>query len=238
MLGLFAAPAPAATASVPVSRTGPLFFPSVGGLGPRLGLPHYCTAAVLHSSTHDLIITAAHCVLDGTGAAVDFAPGYRDGVSPRGIWAVRQVYVDSAWRDRQDPQHDVAILRVAAHGDTEIEDVTGGDVLGHAPLPGTSVEVTGYVAGSGGTALRCSTHTYDTQGFPSVDCPGFADGVSGGPWMHGRQLVGVTGGRHQGGCTPDTSYSAAFGRAVVHLLARAEAGGRADTAPLPGSDGC
>jgi V8-like Glu-specific endopeptidase len=237
VLGLFAAPAPAGAAA-PTAVTGPLFFPTVFGLGPRLGLPHYCTASVVHSTGHDLIVTAAHCVLDGTGAAIEFAPGYRDGVSPHGVWAVRQVYVDQAWRTSQDPQHDVAILRVVPHGDREIEDVTGASELGPAPAPHTAVTVTGYVAGSGGTALRCTTRTYDTDDFPTVDCPGFVGGVSGGPWLHGRHLVGVIGGLHQGGCTPATSYTSAFGRAVTHLLARAEAGGRGDTAPIPGSDGC
>jgi V8-like Glu-specific endopeptidase len=237
VLGLLAAPAPAA-AQAPPEVTGPLFFPSVLGLGPPLELPHYCTASVLHSPGRDLIITAAHCVLDGTGAAVEFAPGYHDGVSPRGVWAVRQVYVDHAWREDQDPQDDVAILRVAAHGDTEIEDVTGGSTLGGAPAPGTALTVTGYVAGTGGRALRCTARSYDTDGFPTVDCPGYADGVSGGPWLRGRRLVGVIGGLHQGGCTADTSYTAAFGAAVQHLLARAERGGPGDNAPLPGSDGC
>jgi hypothetical protein len=237
VLGLFAAPAPAA-ARESGAVTGPLFFPSVLGLGPRLGLPHYCTASVLHSPGRDLIITAAHCVLDGTGAGIEFAPGFHDGVSPHGVWAVRQVYVDLAWRDQQNPQDDVAILRVAAHGDTEIEDVTGASTLGAAPAPGTAVTVSGYVAGTGGRALRCTARTYDTDGFPTVGCPGFADGVSGGPWLRGRRLVGVIGGLHQGGCTPDVSYTAAFGAAVRHLLARAERGGPGDTAPVPGSDGC
>jgi hypothetical protein len=154
------------------------------------------------------------------------------------VWAVRRVYVDAAWRARQDPQHDLAILQVAPHGDTEVEDVTGASELGTAPAPGTAVTVVGYVAGSGGAPLRCTTHTYDTHGFPAVDCPDFADGVSGGPWLHGRHLVGTTGGLHQGGCTPATSYSAAFGRAAAHLLARAEAGGPGDIAPIPGNDGC
>jgi hypothetical protein len=167
VLGLFAAPAPA-EAAAPAALTGPLFFPSVLGLGPRLGLPHYCTASVVHSTGHDLIITATHCVLDGTSAATEFAPGFHDGVSPHGVWAVRQVYVDQAWRTSQDPQHDVAILRVAPHGDREIEDVTGASELGPAPAAHTAVAVTGYVAGSAGTALRCTTRTYDTNGFPTV----------------------------------------------------------------------
>src|SRR5881409_2205655 len=35
---------------------------------------HFCTASVVHSTTGDLVLTAAHCVKDGMA----FAPGYHD----------------------------------------------------------------------------------------------------------------------------------------------------------------
>jgi hypothetical protein len=100
------------------------------------------------------------------------------------------------------------------------------------------VTVDGYVAGSGGTPLTCTAPAYYTQGFPSFDCAGYAGGVSGGPWLAGGRVVGVIGGLHQGGCTPTTSYSAAFGPDVAALLARAQAAAAGDTAPIPGGDGC
>jgi hypothetical protein len=230
--------APAATTVTSIPTVGALFIPSVLGLGPALGLPHYCSASVVHSPGHDLVLTAAHCVY-GTGLGIEFAPGFHDGISPYGVWAVRRAYLDQAWLDDQDPQHDFAVLAMARHNGAGIEDRTGLAVrLGSAPAAGTSVTVDGYVAGSGGRPITCTAPVYYTSGYPSFDCSGYADGVSGGPWFRGGRVVGVIGGLHQGGCTPDTSYSSAFGADVAALLVRAEAGGSGDFAPIPGTDGC
>jgi V8-like Glu-specific endopeptidase len=238
-------PAASAPAAVPtghhvasIRTVGPLFLASVFGLGPRLGLPHYCTASVVHSATHDLAITAAHCVY-GTGSGIEFAPGYSGRSAPYGVWDVRRVYLPRAWLRDHDPQHDFAVLALARHGSRGVEDVTGrAPRLGVAPAAGTRVTVDGYVAGSGGTPLTCTAPVYYTLRFPSFDCNGFAAGVSGGPWLAGGRLVGVTGGLHQGGCTAATSYTSAFGPDVAALLARAVAGGPGDSGPIPGSDGC
>ncbi|MCW2597625.1 MAG: Trypsin, partial [Jatrophihabitans sp.] len=80
---------PVARPVTSIPTVGPLFFPSLLGLGPTLGLPHYCSASVVRSAGHDLVLTAAHCVY-GTGLATEFAPGFHDGVSPYGVWAVRR----------------------------------------------------------------------------------------------------------------------------------------------------
>jgi hypothetical protein len=229
--------APAARTVTSIQSVGPLFFPSLLGLGPALGLPHFCSGSVVHSASRDLVLTAAHCVY-GTGVGFEFAPGYHDGVSPYGVWTVTRVYVDPAWTRDQDPQHDVALLRVAPRGGQQIEDRTAAAVLTRAPAAGMPVTVDGYVAGSGGRPITCTAPVYYTSGFPSFDCAGYADGVSGGPWLTGAHAVGVVGGLHQGGCTDSTSYSPAFGADTFALLARAQAGGRGDIAPIPGSDGC
>jgi hypothetical protein len=236
-----AAPAqasPAAQHVTSVPTVGPLFLPSLLGVGPALRLPHYCTASVIHSPGHDLALTAAHCVI-GSGFAIEFAPGYHDGVSPYGVWSVRRVYLDRAWVHGQDPRRDFAILQLARHGGVGVEDRTGvAPRLGSAPPAGTLVTVDGYVAGIGGRPITCRAPVYYTSGYPSFDCGGFAAGVSGGPWLSGGRVVGAIGGLHQGGCTPSTSYSAPFGADVAALLARAEAGGPGDVGPIPGSDGC
>jgi hypothetical protein len=133
----------------------------------------------------------------------------------------------------------VAILLLRSRGGQNVEDVTGpAPRLGAAPATGTRVTVDGYLAGSGGTPITCTAPAYRTRGYPSFDCGGFGDGVSGGPWLADGRLVGVTGGLHQGGCSPDTSYSAPFGADVAALFARAKAGGAGDVAPTPGGDGC
>jgi hypothetical protein len=220
-----------------IRTVGPLFL-SVLGLGPALRLPHYCSASVVHSPRHDLAITAAHCVY-GTGFGIEFAPGYTNGAAPYGVWSVRHAYVDPAWKADRDPQHDIAVLELGARAGRNVEDVVGpAPRFGAAPPAGTPVTVDGYVAGSGGTPITCTAPVYYTDGYPSFDCGGFADGVSGGPWLAGGRVVGVTGGLHQGGCTPATTYSAAFGPDGRALLARARAGAPGDVVPIPGSDGC
>lgn len=238
----FAAPsagaAPAAQPVPSIPTVGALFIPSVAGLGPALGLPHYCSASVVHSAGHNLVLTAAHCIY-GTGFAIEFAPGYADGRTPYGVWAIRHVYLEPAWRQGQDPRADVAVLQMAPRGGRNVEEVTGAaPVLGTAPVAGSPVTVDGYVAGVRGRPITCTAPVYYTAGFPSFDCDGYANGVSGGPWLQDGRVVGVIGGLHQGGCTPSTSYSAPFGGAVAALVSRAEAGGRGDVAPFPGSDGC
>lgn len=246
LLGLAClSPATPASAAVPTARhvhsiptVGPLFLGSVLGLGPVLRLPHYCSASVVHSRTHNLAITAAHCVY-GTGSGIEFAPGYSGRTAPYGVWDVRRVYLDPAWLSDRAPQHDFAVLALAPHGTSNVEDATGrAPRLGVAPAAGTRVTVDGYVAGSGGTPITCTAPVYYTHRFPSFDCNGFAAGVSGGPWLAGGRLIGAIGGLHQGGCTASTSYTAAFGRAIAALLARAVAGDPGDSAPLPGGDGC
>ncbi len=130
-----AAPPPTAQTVTSIPTVGPLFVPSVVGLGPVLGLPHFCSASVVHSATRDLVLTAAHCVF-GTGLGFEFAPGYHDGISPYGVWTVERVYVDPAWTATQDPQHDVAVLEVAPRSGRRIEDRTGAATLAPAPAAG------------------------------------------------------------------------------------------------------
>jgi hypothetical protein len=233
-----AGPPPVARHVPSIPTVGPLFLPSVLGLGSALGLPHYCSAAVVHSPRHDVAITAAHCMV-GAGLGIEFAPGYSGRSTPYGVWAVRRVYVDPAWVQRRDSRYDVAVLLLARHGGRGVEDVTGrAPRFGPAPEPDRSVTVDGYLAGSGGTPITCTNRVYYTRRFPSFDCGGYGDGVSGGPWLADGRLVGVTGGLKQGGCTPSTSYSAPFGPRVAALLARARAGEPGDAAPVAGPAGC
>lgn len=138
-----------AATGTPIPTVGPLFFPSVVGIGPTLRFPHYCSASVVDSPGADLVLTAAHCVY-GTGLGIEFAPGYHDGVSPFGVWAVRRVYLDPAWLHGHDPQLDFAVLQLARHHGVGVEHATGSaPALGRAPASGSSVTVAGYVAGSG-----------------------------------------------------------------------------------------
>ena len=210
--------------------------------------PHFCTASVVHSRGGDIIATAAHC-LAGTGAGLLFVPGYHDGVAPYGTWPVEAAFVDPRWLGDRDPMADVAFLRVSRQTrggrSIEIEQVVGSDLLAIDQSLTTAVTVVAYPGRVGGRALICATTTYAHLGYAGFDCGGFVGGTSGAPWLmdvspstHRGRLYGVIGGLHQGGCSPDTSYTAHFDTSTARLLARAGQAGPGDTVPAAGSDGC
>ena len=252
------APAPTSspTSSPTTSPTRQSVAVSVDGL-PQVGAlfagtsdqgPHFCTASVVHSLHGNVVATAAHC-LAGTGAGLLFVPGYHDGTAPYGTWPVTAAYVDPRWLTGHDPMADYAFLTVAPQtrgGRTvAIEQVVGSDRLAVDQSFTTPVSVIAYPGRVGGRAIMCSTVTYAHQGYAGFDCGGFVAGTSGSPWLmdyrsgtrQGR-LYGVIGGLNQGGCTPDTSFTAHFDAATAKLLARAEQSGPGDDVPAAGSDGC
>ncbi|CAM3090143.1 trypsin [Mycobacterium intermedium] len=212
--------------------------PRVGALFLDGKAVHFCTASVLHSTTGDLVLTAAHC-LQG-GSRVTFVPAFQNDAAPSDRWTVQQVYLDPRWVSSRDPRADYAIARVRGPGESALEERTGAAlILSTAPPPGSLVTVTGYPAGVGGQPIACqgSTRTTD-DGFPSLQCQGLVGGTSGAPWVSGSRVTGVIGGFEAGGCTADVSYSAPFDEHAAQLLARAEAGGPGDTAPSSLDDGC
>jgi V8-like Glu-specific endopeptidase len=231
---------PTATAFAGTPTVGPLF-------SDGLGQHHGCTASVVASPRHDLILTAAHCV-SGTAAGWQFAPGYDDGRTPHGVWTVRRAYVDPQWSRAQDPQHDYAILELARQrlGGREVgvQDVVGANILGQAPRSHRKVTDVAYNGGIDDQPVRCTTSVYYTDGFPSFNCHGYVGGSSGSPWLskvpgsHLTYVEGIIAGLHQGGCFEYTSYSPTFTSDIHRLMARATAGARPDDVPAAGSDGC
>ena len=202
---------------------------------------HECTASVIASRHHNLMLTAAHCVF-GVVKGWRVAPGYHDGKTPYGVWTVAAAYVPAKWKSEQNTQYDYAILRIATrswHGHVaQIQDVTGANRLGTAPAAGTRITDIAYNAGINDKPITCTVPAYYTRNYPSFDCHGYVGGSSGSPWLQRGAVVGVIGGLHQGGCTEHTSYSSRFRSDVYDLLQRADRGGRGDIAPVPGGDGC
>ncbi|MEU6370551.1 trypsin-like serine protease [Streptomyces sp. NPDC046931] len=183
------------------ARVGALFGP-----GGALEGGHFCTASVVHSKSHDVIVTAAHCLGGGT---VWFAPGYRDGKAPYGVWKVTRTYVGDGWNDDQDEDSDVAFAAVGAVGGVDVEDLVGGNRFVTGRKTGaTAVTVTGY-PNSRETPVRCvNKPTVHSSTQQRIDCPDFSSGTSGSPWVDGDgEVVGVLGGHEQGGSTEDVSYS-------------------------------
>ncbi|UIJ34261.1 serine protease [Allobranchiibius sp. GilTou73] len=256
VLGAATAPAsaassvPSARATTPTASTSP-GVPTVGTLFTD-GFPgrHSCTASVIASPTHDLLLTAGHCV-SGTAAGWLFVPAY-DGMSalrpaPYGVWKVERAYVAPRWKSVHDTQYDYAILQVAGqrHGwrTVQVQDLTGGNVLSTAPQPGTEITDVAYNGGAS-RPVSCTVPTYLTDGYPAFNCDGYVGGSSGSPWLSaipGSQLKavrGVIGGLHQGGCYSYTSYSSSFTSEVFAVYNRAVSGSAPDTVTPAGSDGC
>ncbi|MCH0566132.1 serine protease [Streptomyces sp. MUM 2J] len=183
---------------------------------------HFCTASVVHSPRRDLVLTAAHC-LDGAGELL-FAPGYRDGQAPHGVWKVARRVLPEGWAERQDEDSDVAfaVLEPDRAGDG-IEDVVGAERFATGTVTGaTAVTVTGYPS-DGETPVTC-TNKPTAQGRTQqrIECPGFSGGTSGSPWVNGDgKVVGVLGGHERGGNTDDVSYSVALGTEAARLYGEA-----------------
>ncbi len=243
LVGLGVVPATAApgkkmpTANVvkAVWATGALFARSPGGQ-PDTSSRHSCTASVIKSATHDLILTAAHCLR--RGRSYDFAPGFHDGHTPYGVWTVQAIYLPIGWRQHGWDRADFAVLRVAPLRGKSIQRVVGARPIGTTDYR-IETRVVGYPSGTDGRPISCFNHLYRTNGFPSFDCRGYVGGVSGGPFIQNGVVVGVVGGLHTGGCVAATTYSSPFGVRLNSLVKRAVAGGKGDVVPTstPGS-GC
>ena len=241
----------AATSSTSTARPVAVAFdglPQVGALFSGTSDHHFCTASVVHSPAGNVIVTAAHCVV-GTGTGIVFAPGYHDGVAPYGRWAVAATYVDPRWLHQHDPLHDYAFLTVSPQSQggraVGVEQVVGSDELVVDRDAAAPVTVVAYPAQSGGRPIICTAATYVHQGYPGFDCGGYVGGTSGGPWLTdydqstGRgHINGVIGGLHQGGCSPDTSYSPYFDADTAKVFDRAAQDEPGDDVPAAGSDGC
>ncbi|WP_422748037.1 trypsin-like serine peptidase [Mycobacterium sp. WMMD1722] len=205
--------------------------PRIGALFPGDGTVHTCSASVLDTPGADLILTAAHCLAGHPDAT--FVPGLTEGAADDGI-RVQAVYLDPRWLSDQDPRADFAILRL----DAAVPAAGRGVTVGAAPRAGTAVTVEGYAGGEGVTPIGCRAPTELVVGFPELPCAGLVAGMSGAPWIVGSTVVGLIGGLDGGGCDDDLSYSPPFDAAITDLLARAQAGGNGDVAPVADDDGC
>jgi hypothetical protein len=158
-------------------------------------------------------------------------PGYTNGTEPYGVWQVTRVYTDAAWQSAQDPDDDVAFLRLSgAPGGAPVEAVTGAEHVATDTAAGGLVRVIGYpdTADQPVSCLNWTKLFSPTQ--LEFDCGGYTDGTSGGPFLADVSassgqgtVIGVIGGYEQGGDLPQVSYSVAFGAPVAVLYQAAKA---------------
>ncbi len=228
------AASPAPSAPPAISSSGQPFggVAAVGALftasGSQLG-SHFCTASVVHSTHGDLAVTAAHCLDSTQGQQVVFLPGYVNGKKPYGVWGVTAVYTNHAWQSSQDPDDDVAFLRLSDVNGVPIEHVTGAERIGTDSAKRALVRVIGYPVGTEQPIACVNWAQRYSATQLEFDCDGYTDGTSGAPFLVASNasgqatILGVVGGYEQGGDTADVSYASAFSTAVTALYRQAEA---------------
>lgn len=205
-----------------------------------------CSASVVHSPDHNLVLGAGHCLKGYSGSSpkrhLGFVPQYHDGLKPFGIFPVKAngVYVAQEYYDLGEhagAAYDFGFAVTEPDQDgRQLEDAAGAVQLltgtGYAHVP---VRMIGY-PGSAQKPLECLSWTTrwvsddpaDPGTFERIACDGFVGGTSGGPMLvprpGGWAVIGLIGGYHTGGNTPQISYSAYFGSATQALYDAATTG--------------
>jgi V8-like Glu-specific endopeptidase len=176
-----------------------------------------------------MVLTAGHCVIEEgrVGADLVFVPAYDHGERPFGTFSVQATYVLPQWRHGENPDFDVAALRVAPNPLGALTDVAGarGYTAGRSRF--SNYQIFGYPAAAlGGEELRdCRAHGLGTDvltnrfpGPPTLPTTcDMAAGSSGGGWIvDGEYVDGVTSYGYAG--QPTRLYSSYFGTAVGEFL--------------------
>lgn len=178
--------------------TGKIFFAMDGH-------DYVCSGASVISANTDVVVTAAHCVKNGTGSwASDwtFVPAYTGGTRPYGTWTARQFFVARQWSKAADDNDDVAFVTLNPHGSggraTHIGQAVGGQAIAFGPHPAEEYAF-GYPAEppyDGGVLYYCSGSTRPDSYRASKDTGLRCDltaGSSGEPWLSGFDPVTGTG---------------------------------------------
>ncbi|MEW2029188.1 trypsin-like serine protease [Streptomyces roseifaciens] len=207
----------------------------------------FCGGTVVRSPHRDLAVSAAHCLRSpDPKKRLTFVPQYHDGQKPHGVFPVEDIYIDQRYYDLgtdAGARWDYTVLRLGEREDgRNVQSVVGGFDL--AIRPGYShrnVRLIGYPGSSDAKypkPLDCSssTHRYTSTDpgapgdFLEIACAGYVGGTSGGPFLvrggvsGGYALIGVIGGYHTGGDTPDISYSSYFTEDLLDLYVAAVEG--------------
>ncbi|MFC5721467.1 trypsin-like serine peptidase [Streptomyces gamaensis] len=233
----------AAAAAVPPSRpfNG---LPQVGTFfwtdGRNTG--RFCGGTVVRSPHRNLVVSAAHCLRSPDPKKhLSFVPQYHDRKKPHGVFPVDDIYIDQRYYDLGTgggARWDYAVVRLAPRQDgREAQSVVGGfDLVAYPGYAHRKVRLIGYPGSSDAKypkPLDCtsSTHRFRSKDpnapgdFLEIACAGYIGGTSGGPFLRraggGYELIGVIGGYHTGGDTPDISYSSYFTDDLVSLYLHA-----------------
>ncbi|GGK83948.1 hypothetical protein Sme01_18090 [Sphaerisporangium melleum] len=156
------------------------------------GVDYVCSAGAVRSRNLDVVVTAGHCVKDGTGAWAEnwtFVPGYKAGDRPFGMFTARRMLVPEPWSRKGDDSHDLGMVAVNPVAGRHLGEVVGGQRIGFGVPRGRPAAGFGFPADppydgehlmycAGGTGPDPHGQTHD-QG---MRCD-LTAGSSGGPWL-------------------------------------------------------
>jgi V8-like Glu-specific endopeptidase len=226
---LIAAAGAAGSVRVPdVAETGVRTNGKILGDDPVTGR-YTCSGTALNTPSRSIVLTAGHCVVErgSQGRDISFVPAYDHGKRPFGTFKAVAVYVMPQWRWGENPDFDVAALRVAPNKLGRLVDVVGGRGFATSKPRTAAFQIFGYPAArAGGEELRdCRAHglgsdrfTFGFAGPPTMPAScDMAAGASGGAWLFDGELVsGVTSYSYQG--KPTQLFSPYFGPEVGNFL--------------------
>lgn len=191
--------------------------------------PYSCSGTALNTPSRSIVLTAGHCAIEhgSEGRKIVFVPAYDHHTRPFGTFTVSAVYVIRQWRLGENPDFDVAALRVRPNSLGALTDVVGGRGFEVSRSREAAFQIFGYPAAAlHGEELRsCRSHglgsdplTFGFAGPPTMptSCD-MAAGASGGAWIVGGQYVnGVTSYSYVG--RPTRLYSPYFGGEIGAFL--------------------
>ncbi len=150
-----------------------------------------CTATVVSSENRDTVVTAGHCLKDGTRSWADnwtFVPGYDEGEEPYGRYVAREMFVPPEWSDQADDSFDLGMAVLHTTDGKHVQDRTGAQRIAFG---GNSEQQT-YAFGYPTTGAFDGRALNFCAGRPEADDRGttssgmtcaMTEGSSGGPWM-------------------------------------------------------
>ncbi|HEY7483693.1 MAG TPA: trypsin-like peptidase domain-containing protein [Streptosporangiaceae bacterium] len=167
------------------ATTGKVFF-TMGGRD------YLCSAGTVTSANRDTVVTAGHCVKNGTGAWAEnwiFVPGYRDGSGPAGGFVARRMFAGAQWSEHADDDYDVAMVALGTADGKHVTDAVGAQAIGFNRPRGNRVYGFGYPASGaydGERLVYCSgrphTDAHSRAHGLGLRCD-MTQGSSGGPWL-------------------------------------------------------
>ncbi|MFC3574720.1 trypsin-like serine peptidase [Streptomyces yaanensis] len=175
---------------------------------------HRCSASVVESPGHNLILTAGHCA----GGKAVFVPSYRTEFTldkqPYGFyriadWFAESLYVHNSKKADSDLDFAFGGLQPSQSG-KNAQDVVGANRLLRTPGYLNKVTMVGYPSSHNpeDRAVRCPAQTEALPGFYQIQakCRGMWGGTSGGPWFSKvdwaagtGDIIGNVGGYNGGG---------------------------------------